>query len=119
MKTITIRITQFLCIVAVATAFNVSASMTYNTTTETTGAAGEHQTMGDQKPSTTGNFVFAANYSGFEVISLADTGLATTVSEPDKKPAFVPEPSTFLAGALLLLPFAVSVVRVIRKVRAV
>ena len=97
-------------------AFNASASMTYNTVTETTGS---HQTMDDQKPSTASNLVFAANYSGFEVISLVDTGLATTVGEPDKKTTFVPEPSTIIAGALLLLPFAASVVRVIRKVRAV
>jgi hypothetical protein len=63
--------------------------------------------------------VFAAYNNGFGVISLADTGLATTVSAPNDKPTFVPEPSTIIAGALLLVPFMASVVRVIRKVRPV
>jgi hypothetical protein len=112
----TIRMAQFLWIAAFITALNASASMTYGTTT---GATGTHQTTDDQNPSTASNVVFAANNSGSEIISVADTSLAATMSEPNKKPTFVPEPSTIIAGALLLLPFVASVVRAIRKVRTV
>ena len=88
--------------------------MTYNTMAD---AAENPQAAVDQKLVTASNLVFAANNTGFGVISLADTGLATSVNEHDKNPTFVPEPSTLIAGTLLLLPFVASVVRIVRKVR--
>jgi hypothetical protein len=101
---------------AIMTTLNASASMAYDATTEITAVP---QAMGDPKAvaSASSNLVFEAYNDGFEVISLADTGLATTVSETAKKPAFVPEPSTIFAGALLLLPLVTSVTRALRKVR--
>lgn len=115
----TIRIAQFLGTAAIITTLNVSAAITDNATTEVTGS---RPVMADQKLSANNNVAnaaFAAYNNGFGAISLADTGLTTTVSEPDKKPTFVPEPSTIIAGALLLVPFMASIVRVLRKVRTV
>jgi hypothetical protein len=107
---------QFLCLTALMTTLNVSASMTYNAAPEVNGS---QQTSIDEKPSIVVDSIFSAYDSDFEVISLAASGLATTASKPGSKPTFVPEPSTIMAGALLLLPFVASVVRVIRKVHTV
>jgi hypothetical protein len=58
-------------------------------------------------------------YSGAHLISLANgrSAFVGAASGPEEIPA-VPESGTILAGVLLLLPFAVSTIRILRKNRA-
>jgi hypothetical protein len=51
----------------------------------------------------------------FGVFALNLTGLDGTVAQPILGLAAVPEPSTVVAGVLLLLPFGVSTMRILRK----
>jgi len=51
-------------------------------------------------------------------VSLAKSVITTDGSGlPDPNPGVVPEPSTYVAGALMLLPFGASALRIIRKNR--
>ncbi len=55
---------------------------------------------------------------GVVALNLWDSNGSSTA--PNKQPmlGIVPEPSTIIAGALLLLPFGVSTVRILRKNKA-
>jgi hypothetical protein len=112
----TIRTVQFLSMAALMTALNASASMTYDTAFET---AGGKQSTGVPAAFAGSNAVSTPDNSSFGVVRLTDTNSATTAGGLVSKPTFVPEPSTIIAGALLLLPLAAGIVRTVRRVRTV
>jgi hypothetical protein len=65
--------------------------------------------------------ILAANNEGWEVMAHAFnvggtiTGYATGTGTPEPPSPTVPEPTTILAGALLLLPFGASTIRILRR----
>jgi hypothetical protein len=80
---------------------------------------------GPHNPFILGNETFQFNLSGANSFSESDiTGLTflfgtSTDSGPGREiVTVVPEPSTIVAGALLLLPFGISTFRILRKNRA-
>lgn len=67
---------------------------------------------------TLSNLNFTANSTVSDVSFTFGTPSGTVCGVPNQYSS-VPEPSTVFAGALLLLPFGVSVIRIVRKHRAV
>ena len=54
-------------------------------------------------------------YNGNNYLSLPDTGYVPAIFGPNFQFSAVPEPTTMVAGALLLLPFGASTLRILRK----
>ena len=56
-------------------------------------------------------------YNGNNHLSLPNTGYAPPIFGPNFQFSPVPEPTTMVAGAMLLLPFGFSTLRMFRKTR--
>ena len=70
--------------------------------------------------STTGPLITSLTITSLEPLGFASLDhlyVGTTSVEPPPPPVIVPEPTTVMTGALLLLPFGVSALRLLRKNR--
>jgi hypothetical protein len=80
------------------------------------GAVTDGLANGQHNPYVQNSIVFVLNYSSLGTISDVKFNWGT---EPGyTTPGVVPEPSTYIAGALLLLPLGINTLRVLRKNRA-
>ena len=122
-------------------AFQAGHSATINSTVHVTVGANSHDFFSSQTASTFGTKTFSTSsgvaqawdfFSGSQeyelVFQLSNASYQSTTSTSTgsvlgsfsvTEIAAVPEPSTIVAGALLLLPFGASAFRVIRKNRTV
>jgi choice-of-anchor C domain-containing protein len=88
---------------------NTTLDFTFNTTGIT------HTSMGWQLKS--GNFQANGSTTTLSLTDISEPGTAFGAVVDNVSLVPVPEPTTFIAGALLLLPFGVSTLRILRKNR--